>query len=386
MSRNHSSVLFAMLLALFLIGCGPDESEGLSYEEQVAQGDAVAVITPISSEVLATNVSDPGTSAPVSDVSTDSQTVASNPAPVEPVQTIAEPPKAVVEPPKAVVEPPKAVVEPPKAVVESPKAMVEPPKATPKKAVAKDVEVQRPVEARRPVEASRPVETAQPVEMAKPAEPRVNVASVSSEPVQTQKGLVGFTDDSPENIKLRSAPGDPVAGKDKSQLCQGCHGEDGRSTEGMIPHLAGQYAAYISKNLRNFQSGIRTHQIMSAMAATIDDADLADISAYFASRPKMKGRGTGAGSDVGKQIFLNGDMNRMIVSCVNCHGVNGKGKTPTNSTFPVIGGQQEGYLRGQLLSWRKGERTNSAGGIMNIIAQKLTDAEIDSLAKYISGL
>jgi cytochrome c553 len=200
------------------------------------------------------------------------------------------------------------------------------------------------------------------------------------------KGLLGFNDDSPENIKQRSAPGDPIAGKDKSQLCQGCHGEDGNSVEPMIPKLSGQYGRYISKQLRNFQNGVRTHQIMSAMAATIDDNDLADISAYFASRPKMRGNGSGANAEIGKNLFLNGDMTRMIVSCINCHGVNGKGKTPSNQTFPVIGGQQAGYLRGQLLLWRKGDRTNSPGGVMNIIAQKLSDAEIDSLSEYIAGL
>jgi cytochrome c553 len=200
------------------------------------------------------------------------------------------------------------------------------------------------------------------------------------------KGRTGFDDDSAANIKQRSAPGDPVAGKDKSQLCQGCHGESGMTAEPMVPHLAGQYGQYIAKELRNFQSGVRTHQIMSAMAATIADNDLADISAYFASRPKMRGTPVKTGIKAGREIFLNGDMSRMIVSCINCHGVNGKGKTPSNQTFPVIGGQQAGYLRGQLINWRKGDRTNSPGGIMNIIAQKLTDAEIDSLAKYISSL
>lgn len=204
-------------------------------------------------------------------------------------------------------------------------------------------------------------------------------------PTDPNKGRV-VVDDTPENIKLRSAPGNSVAGKDKSMICQGCHGENGMSGETMIPHLAGQYGQYIAKNLRNFQSGLRVHQIMSAMAATIEDADLADIAAYFASQPKMKGNGPGPNSDVGKNLFLNGDMSRMIVSCINCHGVNGKGKTPGNQTFPVIGGQQAGYLRGQLINWRKGERVNSPGGIMNIIAQKLTDAEIESLASYISGL
>lgn len=199
-------------------------------------------------------------------------------------------------------------------------------------------------------------------------------------------GLLGFDDDSPANIKLRSAPGDPIAGEPKSLLCQGCHGEKGMSAEGMVPHLAGQYGVYISKNLRNFQSGLRTHQIMSAMAATINDEDLADISAYFAAQPKMKGTGYKAKETIGRNIFLNGDMSRMIVACVNCHGIDGKGKSPGNSMFPVIGGQTSDYLRGQLINWRKGERVNSPGGIMNIIAQKLTDKEIDSLSEYMSGL
>ncbi len=197
-----------------------------------------------------------------------------------------------------------------------------------------------------------------------------------------------FADDSPENIKLRSAPGDPVAGAEKSQLCQGCHGEKGISEEQMIPNLAGQYGKYIAKELRNFQNGVRTHQIMSQMAKTIDDSDLADIAAYFSSMPKMSGDGSGdtnPKAQVGKNLFLHGDMNRMILACTNCHGVAGKGRAPNISMFPVIGGQKAGYLRGQLINWRSAQRTNSANGIMNRIANKLTDDEIDSLAEYISA-
>jgi cytochrome c553 len=193
-----------------------------------------------------------------------------------------------------------------------------------------------------------------------------------------------IADDSAEAIKLRSGAGDPVAGKDKSQLCQGCHGEVGIGVEGLTPSLAGQYGKYIAKQLRNFQSGTRTHQIMSAIAATISDDDLADIAAYFASRDKMKG--SGSNNKVGENLFLHGDMSRMMVACVNCHGVNGKGKSPGNPVFPVIGGQQKDYLRGQLINFRAGDRSNSPGGVMNIITQNLTDEELDALADYVSGL
>jgi cytochrome c553 len=192
-------------------------------------------------------------------------------------------------------------------------------------------------------------------------------------------------DDSTEAIRLRSGPGNPIAGKAKSELCQGCHGEDGNSPDPMVPSLAGQYGVYLAKELRNFQAGLRVHQIMSALAATIGDNDLADITAYFASRTKMKGDGS-AGNPIGENLFLNGDMSRMMVGCVNCHGVNGKGKTPRNPVFPVIGGQHKNYLRGQLINFREGNRGNSPGGVMNIITQRMTDAEIDALADYISTL
>jgi len=193
-----------------------------------------------------------------------------------------------------------------------------------------------------------------------------------------------MADDSPEAIKLRSGPGNPVAGKDKSQLCQGCHGEVGVSIEGMAPKLAGQYAIYIEKQVHDFQSGVRIHEIMSAVAQTVtDDQDLADIAAYFASQTKMKG--DGHKNELGEKLFLHGDMSRMMVACVNCHGVDGKGKAPGNPVFPVIGGQHKDYLRGQLINFRDGDRGNSPGGVMNIITQKLTDEELDALADYVSG-
>jgi cytochrome c553 len=210
-------------------------------------------------------------------------------------------------------------------------------------------------------------------------------AFARSENTNPLTGQVGVApdDDSPAAIKVRSGPGDPVAGREKSLLCQGCHGEEGISIEGLIPKLAGQYGIYIAKELRNYQSGTRSHQIMNAMAATISDDDLADIAAYFASRPKMKGGGSN--NELGKKLFFHGDISRTMVACVNCHGVNGKGLTPKTAMFPVIGGQQKDYIRRQLVNFRKGDRTNSPNGIMNRITQKMTDDELEALADFVSG-
>ncbi len=187
-----------------------------------------------------------------------------------------------------------------------------------------------------------------------------------------------------EEVIKRSKPGNPVAGKEKSQLCQGCHGEFGISTNSLIPKLAGQYGGYISKQVRNYQSGTRTHQIMSAMAATVSDDDLADIAAYFAALSKMQGDGS-ADNKFGKKLFSNNDSTKMGLACINCHGEKGKGLEPPISAFPVLGGQHKGYIRQQLLMFREGSRTNCPNGIMNRMAGSLTDTEIESLAEYVSA-
>jgi cytochrome c553 len=190
---------------------------------------------------------------------------------------------------------------------------------------------------------------------------------------------------SADEIKLRVGPGNPVAGKSKSELCFGCHGENGNSFETQIPKLAGQYGTYIAKQVRNYQASTRTHMIMSSMVETVSDSDLADIAAYFASQPMMKGEHP-SDNKLGKKLFENDDLSRMVVRCSNCHGATGKGLNPDNPVYPVIGGQHKEYLLGQLLNFKKGLRNNSPGGVMNITMHRLSDAEIEALAEYISGL
>lgn len=181
------------------------------------------------------------------------------------------------------------------------------------------------------------------------------------------------------------AVGDPVAGKDKSALCQGCHGEDGMSATSAFPHLAGQYAGYIRKQIADFQKRVRKDDTMEGMADTVTERqDLEDISAYFASQKSMHGSGAVSNS-LGKNVFLNGNPATNMYGCVHCHGENGKGKTPSNSVFPVIGGQHKDYLVKQLNAFRDGSRANDPAGMMGDIAKKMTDAEIDAVSDYLSG-
>ena len=188
------------------------------------------------------------------------------------------------------------------------------------------------------------------------------------------------------NILLRrTGSGDPVAGKTKSQICQGCHGVDGNSKDGQIPKLAGQYDVYIIKQMRNYQEGTRSHEIMNGMAAPLSDNDLADIAAYFADQPIMKGNAANP-NETGEKIFLHGNMEERVMTCAYCHGKTGKGIDPSTGMYPVIGGQQKAYLLKQLKDFREDDRVNSPNAAMNKTLKALSDSELEALAEYISGL
>lgn len=182
--------------------------------------------------------------------------------------------------------------------------------------------------------------------------------------------------------------GDVEAGrvKSESERCQECHGADGNGNglDGKFARLAGQYPAYLVKQLQDFRSGARKHDFMMIMATSLEEADLTDIAAYYGALAGMRGEGRQESLDAAHKLFAEGDAARGIVACASCHGAQGKGNG--DAAFPVIGGQDVKYVQNQLLAWRSGERKNSPGGVMNAAAKGLTDAEIDALAHYVSGL
>jgi cytochrome c553 len=62
-----------------------------------------------------------------------------------------------------------------------------------------------------------------------------------------------------------------------------CHGQDGYSTLPNAPHLAGQPAAYLEEQLRNYRSGRRQHEVMTLIAKPLSDADVENLAAWYSS-------------------------------------------------------------------------------------------------------
>ncbi|MPZ12634.1 MAG: c-type cytochrome [Kiloniellaceae bacterium] len=80
-----------------------------------------------------------------------------------------------------------------------------------------------------------------------------------------------------------AAAADAAAGRQKARQCQTCHGLDGIAKIPIAPHIAGESQIYLDTQLKAFRSGKREHEIMSVIAKDLSDADIADLSAWYAS-------------------------------------------------------------------------------------------------------
>ena len=188
-----------------------------------------------------------------------------------------------------------------------------------------------------------------------------------------------------------ASAGDPLLGRDKAdaERCLECHSDTGAGqgfstgSDGKFAQLNGQDADYIVKQVRDYRSGQRRHEFMTMVAQRLSDADLADIAAYFASQPALHASASGAETvdAAARRLYAQGDATRGVLACASCHGAEHHA-----SGAPVLGGQGRGYLAQQLADWRSGARGNSAGGVMNLMAAPLSDADIAALARYVSAM
>lgn len=92
------------------------------------------------------------------------------------------------------------------------------------------------------------------------------------------------------SVALAQPTGDAKAGREKVQMCQGCHGIDGLRTAYpkvfRVPKIGGQHAAYIVSALKAYKSGERNHPTMRAIAGSLSEKDMADLAAYYAGSKK----------------------------------------------------------------------------------------------------
>lgn len=197
------------------------------------------------------------------------------------------------------------------------------------------------------------------------------------------------------------AAGNPVAGQQKAAVCGACHGGDGNNapeiyTALKAPKLAGQIPEYIAKSLHDFKAGRRSNETMSPQAQAVSEADIADLAAYFAkqqSRPNAV-----QNKDLlaqGEKMYQKGKGRPDVVTaCIGCHGPNGSGNRDWANVYskmpavlaPAIGGQHAGYVSGQLMAYKTGQRSTDPGSVMRNIAGRMNEKDIAAVSEYIATL
>src|SRR4051812_14810762 len=144
---------------------------------------------------------------------------------------------------------------------------------------------------------------------------------------------------------------DVAAGKAKAELCIGCHGENGISQMENIPSLAAQPDLFIQWQLVFFRSGTRKNEQMQPILEQIDNNDIRNLGAYFASLKPPEGKKP----DDNPDLSAKGAQAAVGRRCASCH-TESYGGTKAVSR---IAGQREDYLVKALRDYKSGVR---AGG------------------------
>jgi cytochrome c553 len=175
---------------------------------------------------------------------------------------------------------------------------------------------------------------------------------------------------------LRGADAESIGrGATLAHQCANCHGPTGVSRADS-PNLAGQYAAVIYKELKDFQTGARVNAIMSPFALHLSEQDMVDLASYYAYLPRLPAYHPVAAFPL-PRIVINGAPLRNVAPCGSCHGA-----LANKTGSPWLEGQSAVYIKAQLEAFASGERRNDISQQMRNVARRMTPGEIEEAAQY----
>lgn len=183
--------------------------------------------------------------------------------------------------------------------------------------------------------------------------------------------------------EVAAAPAAPATLEERLQLCGGCHNPDGNSVIPENPKLSGLHPKYLARQLDDFKAGKRTNPVMDSIIPMVDESEFKSLAKYFSEQKRLPG--TSEKPDLvakGQQIYSEGVMATAVPACGGCHGEDGSG----NDKFPRIGGQNNVYIVNQLTNFKTGARANDPKAVMQSVAKRMSEEEINAVAEYIVTL
>ena len=170
---------------------------------------------------------------------------------------------------------------------------------------------------------------------------------------------------------------DIAAGKEKAELCIGCHGDAGISQTENIPSLAAQPDQFVQWQLVFFRAGARKNEQMQPIVEQITNDDIRNLGAYFASLapPTTK-------PDDNPDLSTKGAQAAVGRRCASCHTDTFAG----TKAVARVAGQREDYLIKALHDYKSGVRSGGGMAAMADVAYPLSEEEITALAHYLAHL
>jgi cytochrome c553 len=171
---------------------------------------------------------------------------------------------------------------------------------------------------------------------------------------------------------------DIAAGKEKAEMCTGCHGDAGVSQTENIPSLTGQPDQFVQWQLVFFRAGTRKNEQMQPIVEQLSNDDIRGLGAYFASLTPSKA----ATPDDNPDLSKKGAQAAAGRRCASCHTDSYAG----TKAVARVAGQREEYLVKALHDYKSGARSGGGGAAMAEVAYPLSDEEITALAHYLAHL
>jgi cytochrome c553 len=171
---------------------------------------------------------------------------------------------------------------------------------------------------------------------------------------------------------------DTAAGKEKAELCVECHGEGGISQTENTPSLAGQPDQFIQWQLVFFRSGTRKSEVMQPIADQLNNDDIRNLGAYFASLAPPRASKPDDNPDLSRKGAEAAAGRR----CASCHTDTYAG----TKAVARVAGQREDYLLKALRDYKSGVRSGGGMAAMAEVAYPLSEEEITALAHYLAHL
>jgi cytochrome c553 len=176
-------------------------------------------------------------------------------------------------------------------------------------------------------------------------------------------------------LGVRVAPLNAQSIEEKTAICAGCHGQNGKPIDKTIPTIWGQQQGYLYIQLRDFKRGDRKNDIMQPIASSMERADMLAIAEYFSKKPWPDLGQPSASKDVANRALRA----NASVGCTGCHLDQFQG----DGTVPRLAGMSREYLTKTINDFRSRTRGNNPG--MSDLMLATAPEDLAALEEYLSG-